>query len=52
MNEKIGELMAAGIPYATAATIIGNPAAADSKCTSPKPSALVPETSALIFLSL
>ena len=28
MNEKIGELMAAGIPYATAATIIGNPAAA------------------------
>ena len=28
MNEKIGELMAAGIPYATAASIIGNPAAA------------------------
>ena len=28
MNEKIGELMAAGIPYATAATMIANPAAA------------------------
>ena len=28
MDEKIGELMAAGLPYATAATIIGNPTAA------------------------
>jgi hypothetical protein len=28
MNEKIGELMAAGIPYATAASLIANPAAA------------------------
>ena len=28
MNEKIGELMAAGLPYATAATMIANPAAA------------------------
>ena len=28
MDEKIGELMAAGLPYATAATMIANPAAA------------------------